>query len=155
MGKSKRYLLLVKAVAFPWNSNPHILGIPAGDELRSRPNKPTSSSLACGLASPAFIGRIELSYSINFFVGDQPIIQREMEGSDEGEVSLKELKDTVLLLVKQMVELKHAMSQREEIASRSPEYPLGSLPGSETKSGAGRELVGGITPFRPFREARQ
>jgi len=29
-----------------------------------------------------------------------------MEGSDEGEVILKELKDTVLLLVKQMVELK-------------------------------------------------
>jgi len=24
----------VKAVAFPWNSDPHILGIPAGDELR-------------------------------------------------------------------------------------------------------------------------
>jgi len=33
-----------------------------------------------------------------------------MEGSDEGEVSLKELKDTVLLLAKQMVELKAAMS---------------------------------------------
>jgi len=72
------------------------------------------------------------------------IIQREMEGSNEGEVSLKELKDAVLLLAKQMVEL---MNQREEIASRSFEYPLGSLPGSETKSGAGRELVGGITPF--------
>jgi len=58
------------------------------------------------LPSPAFIGddgRIELSYSINFFVGDQPIMQREMEGSDEGEVNLKELKDTVLLLAKQMV----------------------------------------------------
>jgi len=80
-------------------------------------------------------------------VGDQPIIQREMEGSYEGEVSLKELKDTVLLLAKQMVELKAAMIQREEIASRSSEYLLGSLPGSETKSGAGRELVGGITPF--------
>jgi len=26
-------------------------------------------------------------------VGDQPNIQREMEGSDEGEVSLKEVKD--------------------------------------------------------------
>jgi len=55
------------------------------------------SSLACGLPSPAFIGndcRIELSYSVNLFVGDQPIIQREMEGSDEGEVSLKELKDS-------------------------------------------------------------
>jgi len=109
-----------------------------------------SSSLPCGLPSPAFIGdngRIELSYSINFFVGDQPIIQREMEGNDEGEVSLKELKDTVLLLAKQVVELKAAMSQREEIASRSSEYPLGSLPGSETKSGAGREPVEGITPF--------
>jgi len=73
----------------------------------------------------------------------------------EGEVSLKELKDTVLLLAKQMVELKAAMNQREEIASSSSEYPLGSLPGSEIKYGAGRELVGGITPFWPFREARQ
>jgi len=62
---------------------------------------------------------IELSFSINFFVGDKPIIQREMEGSDEGEVSLKEVKDTVLLLAKQMVELKAAMGQREDIASRS------------------------------------
>jgi len=64
----------------------------------------SSSSLACGLPSPTFIGndsRIELSYSVNFFVGDQPIIQREMEGSDEGEMSLKELKDTVLFLAKQ------------------------------------------------------
>jgi len=60
---------------------------------------------------------------ILFFVGDQPIIQREMEGSDEGEVSLKEVKDTVLLLSKQMVEIKAAMSQREEISSRSSEYP--------------------------------
>jgi len=58
-------------------------------------------------------GRIELSYLINFFVGDQPIIQREMEGCDE--VSLKEVKDTVLLLAKQMVELKAAMGQSEEI----------------------------------------
>jgi len=43
-------------VAFPWNSNPHILGIPAGDELRSVLNKYTlpSSSLACGLSSPSF-----------------------------------------------------------------------------------------------------
>jgi len=70
-------------------------------------------------------------------------------------VSLKELKDTVLLLAKQMVELKAAMSQREEIDSRNSEYPLGSFPGSETKSGAGKEPVEGITPFRPFREARQ
>jgi len=105
---------LLKVAAFPRNSNPQIPGIPAGDELGSRPNKPSlpPSSLACGLPSPAFIGndgRIELSYSINFFVGDQPIIQREMEGSDEGEVSLKELKDTVLLLAKQMVELKAAI----------------------------------------------
>jgi len=155
----------VKAVAFPWNSNPHIPGIPARDELRSMLNKYSlpSSSLACGLPSPSFIGDdcristflIELSYLINLFVGDQLIIQREMEGSDEGEVSLNEVKDTVLLLAKQMVELKAAMSQREEIASRSSEYPLGSLPGSETKSGAGRELAGGITPFQPFREARQ
>jgi len=148
----------VKAVAFPRNSDPHIPGIPARDEHSINSVLP-SSSLACGLPSPAFIGddgRIELSYSINFFVGDhQPIIQWEMEGSDEGEVSLKELKDTVLLLAKQMVELKAAMSQREGIASRRPEHPLGSLPGSETKSGAGRELVGGITPFRPFREARR
>jgi len=57
-------------------------------------------------------------------------------------VILKEEKDTVLLLAKQMVELKAAMSQREEIASRSSEDLLGSLPGSEIKSGAGRELVG-------------
>jgi len=101
----------VKAVAFPRNSNSHILGIPARDELCPVLNKYSlpSSSLACGLPSPTFIddyGRIELSYS--FFVGDQPIIQREMEGSDEGEVSLKEVKDTVLLLAKQMVEVKAA-----------------------------------------------
>jgi len=31
-----------------------------------------------------------------------------MEGSDQGEVSLKELKDTILLLAKQIVELKAA-----------------------------------------------
>jgi len=37
-----------------------------------------------------------------------------MEGSDEGEVSLKEVKHAVLLLAKQMVELKAALSQREE-----------------------------------------
>jgi len=72
-----------------------------------------------------------------------------MEGSDEGEVSLKELKDTVLLLAKQMVELKAAISQREEIASRSSEDPLGSLPGSETKSGAGKELVEELLLFNP------
>jgi hypothetical protein len=47
------------------------------------------------------------------------------------------------------------MSQSEEIASRNSEYPPGSLPGSEIKSGAGRELAGGITPFQPFREAIQ
>jgi len=46
-------------------------------------------------------------------------------------VSLKELKDTVLLLAKQMVELKEAMIQREEIATRSSEDPLGSLPDSD------------------------
>jgi len=79
-------------------------------------------------------------------------IQREME---ESEVSLKEVKDTVLLLAKQMVELKAAMNWREEITSSRSEYPLGSLPGSDIKSEAGRELAGGITPFRPFREARQ
>jgi len=39
------------------------------------------------------------------------------------------------------------MSQKEEITSSSSEYPPGSLPGSEIKSGAGRELVGEITPF--------
>jgi len=127
--------------------------------LRSVLNKYSfpSSSLACG-SSPTFIGndsRIELSDSVNFFVGDQPIIQREMEGSDEGEVSWKEVNDTVLLLAKQMVELKAAMNWREEIASSSSEYLLGSLPGSEIKYGAGRELAGGINPFRPFREARQ
>jgi len=49
-------------------------------------------------------------------------------GSDEGEVSWKEVKDTVLLLEKQMVELKAAMSQREEITSSSSEDPLGVLP---------------------------
>jgi len=40
-----------------------------------------SSSLACGLSLPAFIGnnsRVELSYSTNFFLGDQPTRQREM-----------------------------------------------------------------------------
>jgi len=44
----------MKAVAFPWNSNPHILGIPAGDGLRSMLNKFSlpSSSLACGLPLP-------------------------------------------------------------------------------------------------------
>jgi len=36
-------------------------------------------------------------------------------------VSLKEVKETVLILSKQMVELKAAMHQREEIASRSSE----------------------------------
>jgi hypothetical protein len=44
-------------VAFPWNSNPHILGIPAGDEeLHSDLNKDSlpSSSLACGFSSPTF-----------------------------------------------------------------------------------------------------
>jgi len=52
----------------------------------------------------------ELSYSINFFVGDQPIIKREMEGSVEGEVSLKKVKDTVLPMAKQMLELKAALN---------------------------------------------
>jgi len=46
-----------------------------------------------------------------------------------------------------MVELKAAMSQREEIASSSSEDPLSCLPDSEIKSGVGRELAGGITPF--------
>jgi len=41
-----------------------------------------------------------------------------------------------------MVELKAAMSQREEIISRSSEDSLGSLLGSEIKSRAGRELAG-------------
>jgi len=86
-------------------------------------------------------------YSINFLVGDNLITQREMEGSDEGEVTLKEIKHTVLLLAKQMAELKAAMGQREEFASISPKYPLGSLLGPEIKSGAGRELAGGIAPF--------
>jgi len=41
------------AVAFPWNSNPHI---PVRDELRSMLNKHSlpSSSLACGMPSPTF-----------------------------------------------------------------------------------------------------
>jgi len=96
----------VKAIAFPLNSNPNILGIPAGDELCSMLNKYSlpSSSLACGLPSPAFIdndSRIELSYPLNFFVRDQSIIQREMEGSEE--VSMKELKETVMFLVKQLL----------------------------------------------------
>jgi len=68
---------------------------------------------ACGLSSPTFIGdcgRIELSYSINFFVRSD---HHSKGNGKEGEVSLKELKDTVLLLAKQMVELKAAMSQRE------------------------------------------
>jgi len=92
-----------------------------------------SSPLACGLSSPIFIGnnsRIELSYSINFFVGDQLIIQREMEGSEEGEVRLKEMKDIVLLLAKQMVEPQAAMSQTEEMASlSSSEATLATLQG--------------------------
>jgi len=65
----------------------------------------SSSSLACGLAYPAFIGddrRIELSYSINFFCGRSAHQKRAMEG----EVSWKEVKDTVLVLAKQMGELK-------------------------------------------------
>jgi len=66
---------LLKAAAFSQNSDPHIPGIPTGDELRSVLNKDSlpSSSQACGLPSPAFIGdnsRIELSHSINSFVGD-------------------------------------------------------------------------------------
>jgi len=41
---------VVKVVAFPWNSNPHIPGIPAGDELCYVFNKTSlpSSSLAYG-----------------------------------------------------------------------------------------------------------
>jgi len=41
------------------------------------------------------------------------------------------MKDMVLLLAKQMAELKVAKSQREEIASSSTEDPSGSLPGSD------------------------
>jgi len=107
--------MVVKAVAFPWNSDPHILGIPAGDDVLIKDTSP--SSLACGLPSPAFIGnngRIELSYLINFFVGDQPIIQREMEGSEE--VSMKELKETVMFLVKQLAELKGAFSKTASVS---------------------------------------
>jgi len=49
-------VLSAKVAAFPWNSDPHIPGIPAGDEQRSMLNKDSlpSSSLACGLPSPAF-----------------------------------------------------------------------------------------------------
>jgi len=66
----------LKAVAFLWNSDPHIPGIPAGDPAGSAPiliKTVLPFSLACGLSFPAFIGndgRIELSYLINFFVGD-------------------------------------------------------------------------------------
>jgi len=61
----------------------------------------------------------------------------------------KHLIDYIKSLAKQMVELKAGMSQREEIASNSSEDPLGSLPGSEIKSGAGRELAGELLPFKP------
>jgi len=56
---------------------------------------------------------------------------------------------SVLLLAKQMVDLKAAMSQREE------------KPFKQLKSSRHRDQVwswkraGGITPFQPFREARQ
>jgi len=45
------------------------------------------------------------------------------------------------------ISLQEYYGKRDEIASRSSGDPLGSLPGSEIKSGAGRELVGGITHF--------
>jgi len=64
-----------------------------------------SSSLAYGFSSPAFIGndsRIELLASIIIFLGDQFIRKGEIEGSEEEEVSMKELKETVMLLVKQL-----------------------------------------------------
>jgi len=78
----------MKGLAFPGNnSNPHIPGIPAGDVL----NKDSLPSSLSHFHWQRW--QDELSYLINFFVGDQPIIQREMEGSDEGEVSLKEVKD--------------------------------------------------------------
>jgi len=64
------------------------------------------------------------------------------------------MKDMVLLLAKQMKELKAAMIQMEEIDSSSTEDQSGSLPGPEITSGAGRELAGGITSFQPFREVR-
>jgi len=103
----------MKVVAFPWNSDYHI---PAGDELCSVLNQDSlpSASLACGFSSPAFIGddsRIEFSYSI---VGDQPIIPREMEGSEE--VSMKELKETVMFLVDQLAELKGAFSKTAPVS---------------------------------------
>jgi len=44
-------------------------------------------------------------------VGDQA--HHPKGNGDEGEVSLKEVRNIVLLLAKQMVELKAAMSQRE------------------------------------------
>jgi len=64
---------VVAAVAFSWNSNPHIPGIPAGDELLSVLNKDSlpSSSSACGLPSPTFIGynsRIELYHTLTTFL---------------------------------------------------------------------------------------
>jgi len=45
--------------AFPRNSDPHILGIPAGDVLHSLHKDSLPSSLACGLSSPTFINKDE------------------------------------------------------------------------------------------------
>jgi len=128
-------------VAFPWNSDPHILGIPDRDELRPVIIKDSlpSSSLAGGWPSPAFIGndsRIELSYSINFFVGDQPIIQREMEGGEK--VSMKELKETIMFLVKQLVELKGAFSKTASVSGF--EAQRGSSSGLEPRTNVAQKI---------------
>jgi len=58
------------------------------------------------------------------------------------------MKDMVLLLAKQMVGLKAAMNQREEITPSSSEDPFGSLPGDQFWSWKRAR-----TPFQPFREA--
>jgi len=69
---------------------------------------------------PTFIGndgRIKLSYTIRIFVGDQFIRKGEMEGSEEEEVSMKELKETVMFLVKQLAELKGAFSKTASVTT--------------------------------------
>jgi hypothetical protein len=73
------------------------------------------SSLACGLSCPAFIGnnsRIELLASLSIFVGDQLIRKGEMGDSEE---VIMELKETVMFLVKQLVELNGAFSHSAKL----------------------------------------
>jgi len=71
--------------------------------------------------------RVIILYQL--FVGDQPIIQREMEGSEE--VSMKELKETVMFLVKQSVELKGAFSKTASVSGY--EAQRGSSSGLEAR----------------------